>query len=167
MRLHQGHRSGHGAEQLVGDGFGLGRRRRGDRTGRRNRRRGRGRSRMAVSCQLQETGETGMRRDDLAVAALEEQAPFPRDRLWILEVLLEEIAREARVQAVDVSHYVLCSNATCYQRGWLVITATASPIAKQAAPIETAYVASRSLRPPIPAATNESRIAKGMSLSGR
>ena len=79
-----------------------------------------------------------MGRDGLAVAALEEQAPFARDRLWIVEVLLEEIARVARVQAVDVSHYVLCSNEGCYQRGWLVITATASPIANEAAPIATA-----------------------------
>ena len=68
----------------------------------------------------------GMSRDDLAVAAFEEPTPFARDRLWVLEVLLEQVAREARVQAVDVSHYVLCSNEACYQRGWLVITATAS-----------------------------------------
>jgi len=33
--------------------------------------------------------------------------------------------------------------------------------------IATAYAASRSLRPPIPTAISESRIAKGMSLSGR
>ena len=122
---------------------------------------------MAVACDFEQAGETGMGRNDLAVAALEEQAPFVRDRLWIFEVLLEEIASKARVQPVDVSHYVLCSNATCYQRGWLAITATASPIAKHAALIETAYVASRSLRPPIPTATRDSRIANGMSLSGR
>ena len=122
---------------------------------------------MAVSCRLQEACEAGMGRDDLAVAALEEQSPFARDRLWILEILLEEVARVARVQAVDVSHYVLCSNEGCYQRGWLVITATASPIAKQAAPVATAYVARRVLRPPIPTAISESRIANGMSRSGR
>ena len=122
---------------------------------------------MAVPGRLQQAGETGMRRDDVAVAALEELAPLARDRVRVLEVLLEQVAREAGVQAVDVSHYVLCSNEACYQRGWLVITATASPIAKQAAAIETAYVANRSLRPPIPAAISEIRIAKGMSRSGR
>ena len=121
---------------------------------------------MAVSRGLQ-PHQTGMSRDDLAVAALEETAPFARDRFWVLEVLLEQVAREARVQAVDVSHNVLCSNEPCYQRGWLVITATASPIAKQAAAIATAYVASRSFRPPIPTAISEIRIAKGMSRSGR
>ena len=122
---------------------------------------------MAVPGQLQQAGETGVGRNDVAVAALEELAPLGWDRVRVLEVLLEEIASEARVQAVDVSHYILCSNATCYQRGWLVITATASPIAKQAAPVATAYVASRSLRPPIPTAINESRIAKGTIRSGR
>ena len=105
--------------------------------------------------------------DDVTVATLEQLAPLARDRVRVLEVLLEQVTREACVQAVDVSHYVLCSNGARYQRGWLVITATASPIAKQAAPIATAYVASRSLRPPIPAAISESRIANGISRSGR
>ena len=105
--------------------------------------------------------------DDVAVAAFEELAPLGWDRIWVLEVLLEQVTREAGVQAVDVSHYILCSNGPRYQRGWLVITATASPIAKQRAPIATAYVASRSLRPPIPAAISESRIANGISRSGR
>jgi hypothetical protein len=59
---------------------------------------------MAVACDFEQAGETGMGRDDLAVAALEEQAPFIRDRLWIFEVFLEEIASKARVQPVDVSH---------------------------------------------------------------
>ena len=122
---------------------------------------------MTVSRRLKQACQTGMSRDDLAVAALEEPAPFGRDRVWVLEVLLEEVAREARVQPVDVSHYVLCSNEARYQRGWLVITATASPIAKQAAPVATAYVARRVLRPPIPTAISESRIANGMSRSGR
>lgn len=122
---------------------------------------------MAVPGRLQQACETGMGRDNVAVAALEELAPLARDRFGILEVLLEQVAREARVQAVDVSHYVLCSNEARYQRGWLVITATASPIAKQAALIATAYVASRSARPPMPAAISESRIAKGIRRSGR
>ena len=122
---------------------------------------------MPVPGSLQQTSETGMGRDDVAVAALEELTPLARDRVGVLEVLLEQVAREARVQPVDVSHYVLCSNEECYQRGWLVITATASPIAKQAAPVATAYVASRSLRPPIPTAISESRIAKGISRRGR
>ena len=122
---------------------------------------------MAVPGRFQQAGETGMRRDDVAVAALEEPTPLAWDRVGVLEVLLQQVAREACIQSVDVSHYVLCSNEACYQRGWLVITATASPIAKQAAPIETAYVASLSLRPPIPTAISEIRIAKGISRSGR
>ena len=122
---------------------------------------------MSVPGRLQQAGETGMGCDDVTVATLEQLAPLARDRVRVLEVLLEQVTREACVQAVDVSHYVLCSNGARYQRGWLVITATASPIAKQAAPIATAYVASRSLRPPIPAAISESRIANGISRSGR
>ena len=122
---------------------------------------------MAISSSLQQTSETGMGRDDVAVAALEKLAPLARDRVGVFEVLLEQVACEARVQAVDVSHYVLCSNGTRYQRGWLVITATAIPTAKQAAPIETAYVARRSFRPPIPTAISAIKIANGTSRSGR
>ena len=50
----------------------------------------------------------------------------------------------------------------------LAIVATSSAAhAKQAAPIETAYVARRSLRPPIPTAISASRIAKGTIRNGR
>jgi hypothetical protein len=104
VRLHESHRSGDGAEQLIGDRLLLGRGLYGYRSGSRSR------SRVAVPGRLQEAGKTGMRGDDVAVAALEEPAPFARDRVGVLEVLLEQIAREARVQPVDVGHYVLCSN---------------------------------------------------------
>src|SRR5918912_3028758 len=52
-----------------------------------------------------------MRRDDLATAALEKLPPFARNRLGILQVLLEEVPCESGVQAVDVSHPCLCSSA--------------------------------------------------------
>jgi hypothetical protein len=76
--------------------------------------------------------------DNVAVAALEDPAPFARDRVRVLEVLLEQIAREARVEPVDVCHSCLCSSGGCYQRGLLVTTATASPAAKLKAAIATA-----------------------------
>ncbi|HXE92886.1 MAG TPA: hypothetical protein VN544_03615, partial [Gaiellaceae bacterium] len=66
VRLHERHRGRHGAEELVGDG--LGGRRRG----------GRGWCGLgdgaAVACRLEKTREPGMRRDDVAVAALEQPA---------------------------------------------------------------------------------------------
>ena len=45
-----------------------------------------------------------MRRDQLGVAALEERAPLRRDRLGVLEVLVEQRTRVAGVQTVDVVH---------------------------------------------------------------
>ena len=72
---------------------------------------------MAVPSRLEQACETGMGRDDVAVAALEQLAPLARDRVRVLEVLLEQVAREARVQAVDVSHYVLCSNEAALPEG--------------------------------------------------
>ena len=107
VRLHECHRGGDGPEQLVGDGLGQGRRSFGSCSRLDG---GRCCRRMAVSRGLEQPGQTWMSRDDLAVAALEEPAPFGWDRLRVLEVFLEQVAREARVQAVDVSHYVLCSN---------------------------------------------------------
>jgi hypothetical protein len=53
---------------------------------------------------LEETSETGERLDERRVAALEECAPLLRNRLRILEVLLEQCLGIARVQSVDVAH---------------------------------------------------------------
>ena len=89
-----------GAEQLVGDGWLLDRSSSG---------RGRG-SMVSVAGQLEQAAEPGMRRDDVAVPAFEQLAPFAWDGVGILEVVLEQGTGEARVQAVDVGHSVCCSN---------------------------------------------------------
>jgi hypothetical protein len=64
---------------------------------------------MAVARELEQANEAGMGCDDVARPALEQLAPLARDRFGILEVVLEQVACEARVQSVDV-HYVCCSN---------------------------------------------------------
>jgi hypothetical protein len=51
---------------------------------------------------LQQAQESRMRRDELAVAALEQLAPLGRHCIRILEVVLEQEARVAGVQPVDV-----------------------------------------------------------------
>ena len=157
VRLHESHGGRDSAEELVGD------RLRGRRGGCGLRRR----RRMPVADRLEQAGETRMRRYDVALAALEQPAPLSWDRVRILEVLLEQVSREAGVQPVDVGHYYLCSSGGRYQRGWLVTTATAMPTAKETAPTATATVARRSLRPPIPIAISARRIPNGMSRSGR
>jgi hypothetical protein len=50
---------------------------------------------VAIACSLEETREPGMCRHDVAVAALEQPAPLARDRVRVLEVLLEQVAGEA------------------------------------------------------------------------
>jgi len=62
--------------------------------------------------QVDEACEAGVGRHELARAAFEERAPLARDRLGIFEVLLEESARVARVQSVDVvhGHRLCCTN---------------------------------------------------------
>ena len=122
---------------------------------------------MAVADGLEQSCEARVGRHDVAVAALEELSPLARDRVWVFEVFLEQIAREAGVQAVDVSHFTLCSSGVRYQSGWLVTTATAMPTRKLAPPIAAAYVARRSLLPPIPTASNARTMANGISRSGR
>ena len=52
--------------------------------------------------QLEQTGDARMGRDELGLAALEEGAPLGRNRVGILEVLVEQRARVAGVQAVNV-----------------------------------------------------------------
>src|SRR5262249_54148798 len=131
-------------------------------------RRRRGRNWMAVLLRLQrlqQPQEAGVRRHDLACAALEEVAPLRGDRVGVLEVILEQVARVTGVEAVDV-HYACCSRGSD-QSGLLVIPATAMPTAKQSALMKTAAVASRALRPPIPTAMSERTIARGMRRSGR
>ena len=51
---------------------------------------------------LEQAGDPGMGRDEVGIAALEERAPLRRHRLGVLEVLVEQGARVAGVQAVDV-----------------------------------------------------------------
>ena len=60
---------------------------------------------VAVGAQrLEQPGEAGMRGDELARAALEQAPPLLRNSLGVLEVLLEQRLRVARVQLVDVVH---------------------------------------------------------------
>ena len=76
---------------------------------RRDRRR---RSAVAVLAQrLEQAQETGVRGDELAVAALEQPPPLRRDGFRVLEVLVEERARVAGVEPVDVegAHTGCCS----------------------------------------------------------
>ena len=107
-RLDERHRGGDAAEQLVVDRrLGCGRRRGGRRRrGRLGRWRGGcdGRVPVSVTKGLEQPGQPRERGDELAVAALEERSPLGRNRLGVLEVLLEERARKARVQAVNVLH---------------------------------------------------------------
>ncbi len=62
---------------------------------------------------VEQQGEAGLDRDELvAVAALEDRAPLVGDRGGIVEVLLEDERRVARVQSVYVRpgcHQSLCS----------------------------------------------------------
>ena len=50
---------------------------------------------------LEQPRKAGVRRDELAVAALEDVPPFLGDRFRILEVLLEQEPGVSRVQSVD------------------------------------------------------------------
>ena len=69
---------------------------------------------MAVAAleRLEQAQQARVGRDELAVAALEQLAPLGRDRVGILEVVLEQVAGVAGVQAVDVvrTHRLCCSN---------------------------------------------------------
>ena len=100
VRLDERHRGRDAAEQLAVDLGGL---------GRRFLRRGRGG--MAVPAVaavprrvLEQAGEAGQRGDDVGVAALEQRAPLGEHGLGVLEVLVEQQTRIARVHAVDVVH---------------------------------------------------------------
>ena len=158
VRLDESHRGRDAAEELVRDRFGR---------GQRDRRRGRGcRAAVAVRLErLEQAHEARVRGDDLAGAALEQVPPFRRDRVRVLEVVLEQVACIAGVEAVDV-HYACCSRA-CYQSGLLVTTATAIPTAKHSAPMKTAAIPRRALRPPMPTEMSERRIAIGTRRKGR
>ena len=58
--------------------------------------------RCAARQLLEQPRDPGMGRDELGIAALEERAPLGRHRLGVLEVLVEQGARVAGIQAVDV-----------------------------------------------------------------
>ena len=51
---------------------------------------------------LQQAQQPRMGRYELAVTAFEQLAPLGRHRIWVLEVVLEQQARVAGVQPVDV-----------------------------------------------------------------
>jgi hypothetical protein len=97
QRLDERHRRGEPAEHaLVGRGY----------RDLRRRRRGRRRD-LAVAVlpeRLEQPREAGQGRDELAVTALEQLAPFRRNRLGVLEVLLEQDPCVSGVDGVDVSH---------------------------------------------------------------
>ena len=104
-------RGGDGAQELLvgldGDGRGCGRNRYGDRgLG------GWGRT-MPVAVgpkRLEQPRQPGMGRDDVAGATLEQAAPLLRDRVRVLEVLLEQRLRVARIQPIDVVHSSVLSS---------------------------------------------------------
>src|SRR5690348_3061924 len=59
---------------------------------------------VRVAQALQQARETGQRLDQIAVAALEQRPPLGRDRLGVLEVLLEQDSCVAGVDSVYVRH---------------------------------------------------------------
>ena len=103
---------------------------------------------MAVAVllqQLDQPREPGMRRDELARPALEQRAPFVRDTVRVLEVLLEQRARVARVQSVDVMHcHRLCCTNRDPSRGGLSLLSRAGGRSTRQAPCRRR---SRPLRP--------------------
>ena len=57
---------------------------------------------LAARQRLEQARDPGVGRDELGITALEERAPLRRHRLGVLEVLVEQGARVAGIQAVDV-----------------------------------------------------------------
>ena len=116
VRLHERHRRGDAADQLVVGSGGCRRRcRRGRGRGLSLRRRRRDR-RPAVAAAvlpeaLEQPGEPRLGREQLFRCALEEGAPFGRDGTRVVEVLLEQERRIARVQSIDLgpTHQPCCS----------------------------------------------------------
>ena len=112
VRLDQRHRSRNASEEL--------RRRFGRRCdwrsrGRSRRRRhvgGRGMPVPLAVERLEEAVQARVCRDELARPAFEQVPPFGRHRVRVLQVLLEQVARVARVQAVDVHHSVVAAGTT-------------------------------------------------------
>jgi hypothetical protein len=109
QRLDERHRGRDAAEQLfVGSpGRGLRCRRRRRRSCGLARRRRFG---MAVRLAqvLQQASETRQRLEQVTVPALEEGAPLGRDRLGVVEVLLEQGSRVTGIDSVDVRHRHPC-----------------------------------------------------------
>ena len=130
MRLDERHRGGDGAEQLSSAGGlgavagcrrGLGRRPAAAAAAAAVAGDGRGAGAASARAPLPSARASSSRRaspgcvaTSVARAALEERPPLRRDRLGVLEVLLEQRARVAGVQAVDVMHaHSLCSSSAC------------------------------------------------------
>ncbi len=124
--------------------------------------------------------------DQLARAALEEFAPLGGHGVGILEVVLEQEPGVARVQAVDIvcAHSVCCTNEPVeivLDRVWAakrplhpaliqripVMTAIVIPSVQQMTLAAIAKPTRRRCRSDMRAATNASKIAKGMSRTGR
>ena len=77
--------------------------------------------------ELDQPREAGMGGHQLAGPTLEQRAPLARDRLGILEVLLEERAGEACVQAVYFvhAHTLCCTTGIPSRRGSILRLSTA------------------------------------------
>ena len=113
VRLDERHRRGDAAEEQVVGGTC------GRRFGRRRRRYGRGARGGAVAVlgrrrgelrALEQAGEARKVGEGVGGVRLEQGAPLGRDRVRILEVLLEDRAGVARIQSVDVHRFFFCTN---------------------------------------------------------
>ena len=110
------------------------------------------RSAVSLLQVLEQAGEPRQSLDDAGITTLEERSPFLRDRLGVLEVLLEQSLGIARVDSVDIAHAHQvrsstaspCGGASPPQKiGLLVRTATDIPISQPSPPAATANAASR------------------------
>jgi hypothetical protein len=114
VRLDERHRRRDSLEQLVVD---LGRRCRCRRLDGRSRR-----GRSAVRAPLEQADETGLQPEHLAVVrGLEERTPLLGDGRRVLEILLEQLTREARVQRVDVVRHDIKLSRVRQQRGFAAL----------------------------------------------
>ena len=115
---------------------------------------------------LEQPRETRQRGDERAFSALEELAPFGGHRFGVLEVLLEQRARVARVQRVDIVFHVPFVAAGTTRVGGRRTTAIVIPITKAAPPTATAIAGRRVFRPAIAVESSASTIDTRTSRSG-
>ncbi len=105
MRLDERHRGGDTAQELLV-------RRGRHRSSRRRLDDGRAAVPTSTLDVLQQPQQARLRGEEPRVAALEERAPLGRNRVGILEVLLEQLPSEAGVQQIDVAsgHHTCCTS---------------------------------------------------------